>query len=303
MDENSQSPFRLLMKKEIYAILDGDRTFEDYKFGDDCSVTQIAMPYLKGSDLCKISKLFGASANYDQKLSRWEYLENLFEHCIKTNQCTELLSYLFSKQQFSSILSGHDTLVIEDAYNSFIQTIIKKINESLYFGDYELITNEKHLTLRKICTKIEIQTPEIKNIDREYVRSVSSRAAVDIRNKNFDSAITKSRTLLEEVFCYAIEKKGMTPPSSGNMGDLYKRVKELYNMHGDANTDRRINTLLSGLEKIVSSISEMRNKGSDAHGVGATRIAIKEHHAQLFVNAAMAMADFILSVEKNANAK
>jgi hypothetical protein len=72
-------------------------------------------------------------------------------------------------------------------------------------------------------------------------------------------------------------------------------------MHGDANTDKRINTLLSGLEKIVSSISEMRNKNSDAHGVGATRITIDEHHARLFVNTAMTMADFILSVENKAN--
>lgn len=87
------------------------------------------------------------------------------------------------------------------------------------------------------------------------------------------------------------------------MSDLYKQVKDSYNMHGDANTDKRINTLLSGLEKIVSAISEMRNKGSDAHGVGASRITIDEHHVRLFVNAAMAMADFILSVEKKAHAK
>lgn len=71
-------------------------------------------------------------------------------------------------------------------------------------------------------------------------------------------------------------------------------------MHEDGNIDRRINTLLSGLEKIVSSISEMRNKYSDAHGVGAARININEHHARLFVNAAMTMADFILAVEMKA---
>ena len=104
----------------------------------------------------------------------------------------------------------------------------------------------------------------------------------DVEQKNYDSAITKSRTLLEEVFCYVIEKKNETPSTSGNMNDLYKQVKDLYNMHGDANTDRRINTLLSGLEKIVSALSEMRNKDSDAHGVGANRIAIDEHHARLF---------------------
>lgn len=72
-------------------------------------------------------------------------------------------------------------------------------------------------------------------------------------------------------------------------------------MHGDAYTDPRINMLESGLEKIASSISEMRNKDSDAHGVGAVRINIDEHHAWLFVNAAMTMADFILSFELKAN--
>ena len=69
-------------------------------------------------------------------------------------------------------------------------------------------------------------------------------------------------------------------------------------MHQDRDLDKRVNSLLSGLEKIVSAIAEMRNKGSDAHGVGAKRISIDEHHARLFVNSAMTMADFILSVSK-----
>ncbi|MEE0272515.1 MAG: abortive infection family protein [Coprococcus eutactus] len=43
-------------------------------------------------------------------------------------------------------------------------------------------------------------------------------------------------------------------------------------------------------------MAERRNKDSDAYGVGANRIAIDEHHARLFVNAAMTMSDFILSV-------
>ena len=33
----------------------------------------------------------------------------------------------------------------------------------------------------------------------------------DIEQHNFDSAITKSRTLLEEVFCYVIEKRKENP--------------------------------------------------------------------------------------------
>lgn len=306
MDQKKNSPFRLLMNKEIYAILDGDTKFEEYEFSDDCTKSVIAMPYLSGPDLCALCSTFGLPMTYSwggANLSRWQYLENLFEHCIKKNRCSDLLTHLFDKQQFSKLFRGHDAKVIDIAYRAYSQTILGKINGILYFGGSELISDGKQFSIRAIGAKVEVKTPVIKNIDREYIRSISTRAMEDVDKKNYDSAITKSRTLLEEVFCYVIEKRNKTPSTSGNMGDLYKQVKDLYNMHGDANTDKRINTLLSGLEKIVSSISEMRNKDSDAHGVGASRIAIDEHHARLFVNASMAMADFILSVEKNAHAK
>ncbi|RCX17151.1 abortive infection Abi-like protein [Anaerobacterium chartisolvens] len=121
----------------------------------------------------------------------------------------------------------------------------------------------------------------------------------DVVDGNYDSAITKSRTLLEEVFCYVIERKGETPSDSGDIGKLYNQVKQLHSMHQDKDVDKRINMLLSGFEKIVSSIAQMRNEGSDSHGVGARRINIAEHHARLYVNSAMAMADFILSVSNN----
>ena len=70
-------------------------------------------------------------------------------------------------------------------------------------------------------------------------------------------------------------------------------------MHQVKEADVRINTLLSGLEKILSAIAEMRNTNSDAHGVGAKRINLSDYHSRLFVNSATTMADFILSIGKN----
>lgn len=71
-------------------------------------------------------------------------------------------------------------------------------------------------------------------------------------------------------------------------------------MHGDSGMDKRVNTLLSGLEKIVSAIAEMRHVCSDSHGVGQRRIAISDYHALLAVNASTTMAEFVLSVAGNA---
>ncbi len=154
----------------------------------------------------------------------------------------------------------------------------------------------KAIMEREFNNRVKIITPAITCVNRDYIKDISVRAMQDVDNQNYDSALTKSRTLLEEVFCYVIEKKNNVPSDKGDIGKLYKQVKELYNMHNDNNMDKRINTLLSGLEKIISSIAEMRNKASDSHGVGAKRINIADHHARLYVNASMTMADFILSV-------
>lgn len=157
--------------------------------------------------------------------------------------------------------------------------------------------------IQRECQNISVEVPSIKCVNNAYIVKISSRAFKDIENGDYDSAITKCRTLLEEVFCYAIEKKDGIPSSGGDIHKLYSQVKELYNMHGDGELDKRINMLLSGLEKILSSIAQMRNIASDSHGMGGRRILIEEHHARLFVNSSLLMSDFILSVVKKSKSK
>lgn len=304
MSKREPNLYELLKTKEIIAILDGDTKYPEYEFEDDTTVS-VAMPYMSGPDLCSLSTLFGLPMSYSwgngaANLSRWQYLDNLMEHCMADNRMSDLLAYLFGKERFANMLSGHGAEEIENAYTHITTEIVQKINGLLYFGGNELTVIGNHFVVRAIGSKVEIQAPQIKSIDREYIKSISNRAMQDVEQQNYDSAITKSRTLLEETFCYVIEKKSKVPSDSGDMMKLYRQVRELYKLHTDGNTDRRINTLLSGLNSIVSAISEMRNKDSDAHGVGANRIAIDEHHARLFVNSAMTMADFILSVEVKA---
>ena len=96
------NPFSLLRNKEIIAILDGDTKYGDYEF-EDFSTIKISMPYLSGADLCALSTLFGLPATYSWNggaLSRWQYLDNLLEYCIKYNKCSSLLAHMFSLNQF-----------------------------------------------------------------------------------------------------------------------------------------------------------------------------------------------------------
>ena len=297
--QQERSPFELLREKSIIAILDGDTDFGEIQPVDASSNIKVSMPYLSGPVLCDISNKFGLPAEYGWgggAQSRWAYLDDLLSFCVEQNRMSDLLGFLFSKGQFVEKLKGHTPEVIESSYSKIIDAILGQINGCLYFGGHELTKVADRFVINKISAAVTVAAPALKVIDRDYIIKLSERAMQDVVEGNYDSAITKSRTLLEEVFCYVIEKKDEIPIENGDIGKLYTQVKELYHMHHDKDLDKRINGLLSGLEKILSSIAEMRNKGSDSHGLGSKRIAISEHHARLFVNSAMTMADFVLAV-------
>ena len=139
-------------------------------------------------------------------------------------------------------------------------------------------------------------TPSIQNVNREYIREKTYQANEDVEEGRLDSALTKARTLLEETFCYALELRGEHKDRKEDIYSLYKRVKVLYKMCPNHSYDNRVNDLLNGLEKILKSLTEMRNLASDSHGLGSARITIEKRHARLFVNAALTMAEFVLSV-------
>ena len=299
-----KSKFELLREKNILSILDGDVDFGTLEINGTDSGIKISMPYLSGPTLCDISNKFGLPVTYGWNggaQSRWAYLDDLLAHCIQNKRESDLLAYLFSKGQFVDKLRGQTPEVIEYAYSQIVNAVINQINGTLYFGGNELVQIGKVFVVRKLGSTVSVSVPSVNTINRSYITDLSDRAMKDVMDGNYDSAITKSRTLLEEVFCYVIEKKGNEPSESGDIGKLYNQVKQLYNMHQSKDIDKRINGLLSGLEKILSAIAEMRNKGSDSHGVGAKRINIADHHARLFVNSAMTMADFILAVSEKAS--
>ena len=302
--QHEKSKYELLREKNILAILDGDTDFGFLEINGENSNIKVSMPYLSGPMLCDMSNKFGLPVTYAWNggaQSRWAYMDDLLAHCIQNGHESDLLSFLFSKGQFTEKLRGQTPETIDYAYSHIVKAIINQINGILYFSGNELVQTGSVFVIQKIGTTISVAAPSVTAIDRRYITDISERAMKDISDGNYDSAITKSRTLVEEVFCYVIEKKGVEPSESGDMGKLYNQVKQIYNMQQDKDVDKRINGLLSGLEKILSAIAEMRNKASDSHGVGAKRINISDYHARLFVNSAMTMADFVLAVSENAS--
>lgn len=285
--------FELLRNKEILAILDGDKEFGTYEGA------KVSMPYLSGPTLCNISTMFGYAQEYvwgGYNSSRWSILDDVLATCIQNDTMQKLLKYLFNKENFQKQLKDVHASKINESYDHICKTILDEINKILFFSDKEMVKANGMYYIKSIEQELNIETPVMEDIDRDYIKGLYERASKDIDEGNYDSAITKCRTLIEEVFCYAVEQAGETPTDSGDIQKLYNQVKDSYNMHTNKDMDLRIKTLLSGLNKIISAIAELRNENSDSHGVGNKRYAIEEHHARLVVNSASTLAEFFLAV-------
>lgn len=198
--QNSDNKFELLRIKSILAILDGDTDFGELNIDDNDYKIRIAMPYLSGPMICELSTKFGFSQSYDWNggaKSRWEYLDRLLKYSIDNGRESELLSLLFSKSQFSNTLKGFSSTAIESSYNQILKSVINGINGELYFGGNELVQVGNIFVIKEIGKIITVATPVVKQIDRDYISDLSNRAMEDVKNEHYDSAITKSRTLIE----------------------------------------------------------------------------------------------------------
>ena len=168
---------------------------------------------------------------------------------------------------------------------------------------HEIVCVDGHFYIVENGKAPVIETPKLNIHSIPYVQGLRERCNNDFLSGNYDSVITKSRTMMEEVLVKILEDNQIQDIPKGDIIKQYNTVKALYGMQQSSEYDRRINSLLSGLEKIVQSIAEMRNANSDAHGVGKRRININECEARLVMNSSITFCEYILSDHKRKNTK
>ena len=285
--------FSLLNNRKIKDILIGDtKLFEQY-----------GLPYMSGPQLCELCTSFGLSKTYSWgggNGSRWTYMQSLLDFLNKQERVPELLSYLFNMARFEDLNNLGDLDKVKDVYKHILSMALKQINSHLLIAKKELRIINNSFILSNIGEQSVIETPKVRVVTYQYIRELPERIKVDLNNKDYDSVITKSRTLLEEVLIYIIEQLTKERyKSNGDLIKIYQEATDLLNMRQKKEWDKRINELLGGLHKIVSAISSMRNVNSDAHGVGVSRISISEREALLTANSARILAEYLLGVFEN----
>lgn len=285
--------FSLLINRKIIDVLIGDVKL----YGE------FSLPYMSGQDLCRVCTAFGLARTYTwgnrgvANKSRWEYMQDLMKHLNPQGKIPDLLSYLMQQDRFKNLIGVGNIQKVDETYKGIIKSAIDAINAQLVIARVELRLVNKTFVLTRVGEEVVIETPKVKIITSQYIRELPERIKDDLDNKDYDSVITKSRTLLEEVLIFIIEKMTFERyKSNGDLVKMYQDATELLNMRQKSDWDKRINELLGGLHKIVNAISSMRNMNSDAHGAGSGRINIKKREALLAAQSSMMLAEYWLSV-------
>ncbi len=288
--------YSLLINRKIIDVLIGNMKL----YGD------FSLPYMSGPDLCQLSTTFGLARTYTwgnsrvgANKSRWEYLQDLMRYLNPQGRIPELLSYLIQQGRFENLTGIGDIHKVDETYKAIIKGMLDAINAQLVIARVELRLVNKKFVLAGIGEDVVIETPKVKIITSQYIRELPERIKDDLENKDYDSVITKSRTLLEEVLIFIIEKMTFERyRSNGDLVKIYQDATELLNMRQKSDWDKRVNELLGGLHKLVTAISSMRNMNSDAHGAGSGRINIKKREALLVAHSSMMLAEYWLSVHE-----
>jgi len=258
-----------------------------------------SMPYYTVNELNDLCIKFGKPDIYRRYLysnARWATMYDLVHYLNSENQVPELLSYLFNFSHFYSYLINETSSEEKQRqiYHKIVEEAIHQINIILNASNKMLICINGRFILKNLDdTNLPILPGTLKEINNDYIKTLIDRVSKDLEESNFDSALTKSRTLIEEVLIFLIESKNEQSSGKGDVNKLYNQFKELYNLKIQNDWDKRVKELLSGLENIVKSIASMRNINSDSHGAGNKRTRIRLSEALLFVNSSITLCQYL----------
>ncbi|WP_390579856.1 abortive infection family protein, partial [Staphylococcus pseudintermedius] len=290
-----------LASKEIVDLFLGDKRVNS-ESDDKFESNGYTMPYMTHSDINALAPIFGiTNIENVSDYNRLNKMAWLIEQCYKLNKENKLLKYFLdvtryipNKREETSIYTNEE---LKKETLKEVEAYFNHINNILNFSDKKLIYLNKKYKIIDLIEDSQVTHDIDKHINFDYVRNFPFRLKDNLEDENYDTVITQSRTLLEEVYIHILEYSNKDYNSAkGNLQKLNSMVKTELKMKNNRDYDKRINELLSGLNKINDAIGKMRNENSDSHGVGSKRININRREAKLVMNSAITICDYILEI-------
>lgn len=288
--ENSE--FELLQQRDII------NTMIDGKF----------LPYLSANNIKDLGMQFGYNLKkMNEPVSRWKLMEKFLIDLHIDNRTNELLNYLvspvFLKDEireknsinFSQInVDSQKQIIINQKRNEIIETILKHFNEQLVFSNKKMFFNNEIFSISDASSAPKVIEHKDR-IDNAYITSLVDKGQNDLLDKDFDSVITKARTLLESIFLQIIFDHQQEIKQNGNIMQYRNKVHEILGMSKTKDWNPNVTKMVGSLNTLVSTISELRNNNSDAHA-STTRMKINEAEAELILNSSVMIGIYYLKV-------
>ena len=100
---------------------------------------------------------------------------------------------------------GSNSFTTSSRSQEIVNGVINHINAKLALTRHELRYIAGHFYIMAVNQKVIMESPHIERIDAAYIRQLPDRCNEDLLMGNFDSVITKLRTLIEEVLVFILE--------------------------------------------------------------------------------------------------
>lgn len=295
-------------EKESFGLLNQDAVINLFISGE-------IFPYMTGNNIISLGVKFGVDRNELDFSSRTNTMRSILTWLHNNGKTQRFLNYyVFSKNIHDSVRdvvqSNIDRKPIyEDVSNicektnetlSVLTDFIRKkflseINRELFFSDKKLVALNKSIDIIDIDKEVGVVESSIATIDDDYISNLLDNAKSSLQMGDFDSVVTKSRTLIESEFIIILHGHDCSFKENGNLAQYRGLVHKVLNMKPDSHWNKEVLELISGLNRIIDSIFDMRNKNSDAHG-SSVRVSINAGEAELVLNAAVALVYYYKSI-------
>jgi AbiJ N-terminal domain 3/Abortive infection C-terminus len=175
-----------------------------------------------------------------------------------------------------------------------IKTVLDLFNRQLVHDGWQIIEKEK-ISGRPVFVAVsndaEIQVQDVERIGSAYALSQLKKCDEKIAKGDYDGAISASRSLLEAVFAdiYA-RTTGDEISKGGSLMEGYKLIRGVLNLSDDKYANDSIKNILRSIASIIDGLDNLSNDMGDRH---LRRVLPLRHHAQLCINAAKTIVNFL----------
>lgn len=299
-------------------ILFHSKLFLSLLIGD----TENALPYLTFNEIKRVIEISGVASfrnagSYPFGEYRAEYLENVFSLANPLSQGDKIINIILSKrnicthspaynpEELLDLNTNQKIELIDQITSDVISGFINQLNDIVVLDNLQV--RYDFSTQKLIFSKLSDTDVFVKNtiMNFGFLKELYETGLQSLNMKDYLSVITKSRTILEKTFITILQQYNVSFKDNGNISSYRGKVNKVLGMNPDGDNwnkkDTRLKDLrnvISGLNKIIDSIANFRDKNSDSHAGKQDPLPIKKAEAELMLNSAVTVSSYYLEINE-----